>query len=436
MTPLGKLGSWRHLVVGGTIGATTLAAGLGIIGEDHAERFDSKQVVVSPVGSDGLHIREVVDEDFGNHRRHGYERSIPNDFGVPADVTPNRRRTRRRRRRAGRRRQTRIRIGDPGTHDLRPAPLRPRVHAAGGTSSTRASWRSTSSAPTRRWRRSVRDRRHRARARGPDVQRRRRRAVRRVRRWCPTATTYRAVDRPARARATGVTIGGTIVGRTPVVDVPAAIPSPTPQPNRRAAGRGQCRPRDGGRRRRVRLGSPARPQRGVRRRCGRCRLRRAAAGPLRAAPGIAARRPRGDAVRALGPDDDMDELATTEFVPPTGHRPVAGHVLLRERIDDDTVGAWFSGQAADDVIAISKDDDDDVVLRRGPRSPSAGGRGRAILARLFAGGDDGHARRLRQGLRHGVAGGRRRRGASDRSPLGLLEALRSTAAAVAGVSRR
>src|SRR5262245_51902977 len=87
MTPLGKLATWRHVVVGSTIGATTLAAGLGIIGEDHAERFDSKQVVVWPVGTDGLRVREVVDQDFGNFRRHGYERIIPNDFGVPVEVT-------------------------------------------------------------------------------------------------------------------------------------------------------------------------------------------------------------------------------------------------------------------------------------------------------------------------------------------------------------
>ena len=48
----------------------------------------------------------------------------------------------------------------------------------------------------------------------------------------------------------------------------------------------------------------------------------------------------------LVPDDEMDELATIEFVPPKGIAPWQGAVLLTERIDNATVGAWFSGLAA------------------------------------------------------------------------------------------
>ena len=51
------------------------------------ERFDAKHVTVTPDGEDGLRIREVVDVDFGSADRHGYVRVIPNDFGVPTDVT-------------------------------------------------------------------------------------------------------------------------------------------------------------------------------------------------------------------------------------------------------------------------------------------------------------------------------------------------------------
>ena len=51
------------------------------------ERFDAKHVTVTPDGTNGLRIREVVDQDFGSVQRHGYQRVIPNDFGVPADVT-------------------------------------------------------------------------------------------------------------------------------------------------------------------------------------------------------------------------------------------------------------------------------------------------------------------------------------------------------------
>ena len=42
--------------------------------------------LVEPAGDDGLRIRETVDNDFGSFDRHGYERRIPNDFGVPTDV--------------------------------------------------------------------------------------------------------------------------------------------------------------------------------------------------------------------------------------------------------------------------------------------------------------------------------------------------------------
>jgi hypothetical protein len=51
------------------------------------ERFDAKHVTVTPDGENGLRIREVVDVDFGSADRHGYVRVIPNDFGVPTDVS-------------------------------------------------------------------------------------------------------------------------------------------------------------------------------------------------------------------------------------------------------------------------------------------------------------------------------------------------------------
>ena len=59
------------------------AAGLfGRVGEDHAERFDDKQIVVPRGDLHTLRVREVVDQDFGCNDRHGDERFIPNDFGV------------------------------------------------------------------------------------------------------------------------------------------------------------------------------------------------------------------------------------------------------------------------------------------------------------------------------------------------------------------
>ena len=51
------------------------------------ERFDARHVTVAPDGENGLRIREVLDVDFGSTDRHGYVRVIPNDFGVPTDVS-------------------------------------------------------------------------------------------------------------------------------------------------------------------------------------------------------------------------------------------------------------------------------------------------------------------------------------------------------------
>ena len=60
----------------------------GIIGvPPQPEKFDAKQVVVAPAGPNSLRIREVVDEDFGDSDRHGYERVVDDDFGVPQDIT-------------------------------------------------------------------------------------------------------------------------------------------------------------------------------------------------------------------------------------------------------------------------------------------------------------------------------------------------------------
>ena len=93
---LTKVRVWQHLVVALVIAAITLLAGFRVIGAgDDAlirpEHFDAKQVTVQPAagaaGGDGVRIREVVDVDFGLTERRGYQRIVPNDFGVPADVT-------------------------------------------------------------------------------------------------------------------------------------------------------------------------------------------------------------------------------------------------------------------------------------------------------------------------------------------------------------
>ncbi len=87
-------------------------------------------------------------------------------------------------------------------------------------------------------------------------------------------------------------------------------------------------------------------------------------------------------------DDELADLATIEFVPPKGVDPWQGAVLLRERIDDGTVGAWFSGLAARDVLAIERDGDDTAVLRRGAQLERARPEESAVLSELFADGEE------------------------------------------------
>ena len=81
----------NHVMVGLAIVLMSLLAGCRVIGAgDDAlirpERFDAKQVTVWPEGDNGVHVREIVDIDFGPTERHGYQRIIPNDFGEPQSV--------------------------------------------------------------------------------------------------------------------------------------------------------------------------------------------------------------------------------------------------------------------------------------------------------------------------------------------------------------
>ena len=82
----------NHVMVGLAIALMSVLAGCRVIGGGEnaifrPESFDAKQVTVWPEGDNGVHIREIVDIDFGPTERHGYQRIIPNDFGAAQDVT-------------------------------------------------------------------------------------------------------------------------------------------------------------------------------------------------------------------------------------------------------------------------------------------------------------------------------------------------------------
>ncbi|MGB3734369.1 MAG: hypothetical protein WA964_05395 [Ilumatobacter sp.] len=89
---LNRVGRTRHAVIGAAVTGTALLGLFGVVGAGdqgvlRGEHFDAKQVTIRSDGGDGVRIREVVDIDFGRQERRGYQRIIPNDFGVPTDVT-------------------------------------------------------------------------------------------------------------------------------------------------------------------------------------------------------------------------------------------------------------------------------------------------------------------------------------------------------------
>jgi uncharacterized membrane protein YgcG len=378
MARIGQFGAWRHGVVGASIVAGSALTLAGIIGvPEHPERFDAKQILVVPAGPDGVRIREVVDQDFGSHDRHGYERIIPNDFGVPTDVeasSPDAPADVHVDQIGG---DTQIRLGDPATtvtgqhryelsYTLPNAQLSTgQLHldlVGAGTDAETEHFEAVVTGMT------LTDPACSVGAAGANG-------------GCTLAQsgdTYRTTIEPLPA-GDGVTISGTVsaVGTpadVPVPSLPARRSDDNPVPlaiamlpiGLASAGAVFELARRRGRNE-VYAGGAADAAFG------------GTGGPL-PPPGSPPPPTR------LVPDSQMAALATTEFVPPKGIDPWQGDVLLRERIDDDTVSAWFSGQSAHDVITITRDGDT-VVLGKGPKFDQADPADAPILGQLFAGGD-------------------------------------------------
>jgi uncharacterized membrane protein YgcG len=365
---LGKLGGWRHAAAGAAVVVCSGLALLGVIGDKHAERFDAKQITVTPRGDDGLTIREVVDEDFGSSDRHGYQRIIPNDFGVPTDVTaaspdapadvsveqvPE---------------GTRIRVGDPnitlsGQHRYVLTYTYPAARLWTGELALDIIG-NEETMPTGRMEIVVSglvldDPQCNVGSFGATG-------------GCtlePADGGYRAVI-SSLDPGDGVTIGGTITGRTKPVAVAAPL-----LPARRGDDRVPLAVAM------LVIGTVAvAGVYGFARWRGRNEV--FAGGAADAAYGTA---PASES--RLVADKDMDELATIEFAPPDGLEPWQGTVLLRERIDDESVGTWFSALAARGVITLARDDHGKVTLGVGDKFDTAAPPDAKVLASLFHGRD-------------------------------------------------
>ncbi len=374
ITPLG------HAAVGLGIAGMTVLAGFGVIGaEDQAlfrpEHFDAKHVTVRPEGADGIRVREVVDIDFGLTERRGYERDIPDDFGVPTDVTAFSPDANDEVTSSDFGSRTRIRIGNAGVfftgqHRYELEYTLPNAGASSGVLAVDIIG-TDETFTTDRFEVvlagfELADLRCDTGGRGQFG-------------GCEFARTdsgdYVAVIEPLDP-GEGITVGGTIVATNPT-DFDAAPDLSTRNPT-------GFRP----------LGLVVLPA-GVlaavgvfvaSRRYGSNDVH-GAGGAADAAFGDLPTPRNGDPIADVPtyrvPDNRLADLATIEFVPPRGIEPWQAAALLTERVDDDTVSAWFSEMIARHAIEV----DDDDMLRRGSDVARLSAVDRAHIDRIFTSGD-------------------------------------------------
>ncbi|MEO6122840.1 MAG: hypothetical protein ABIR32_03960 [Ilumatobacteraceae bacterium] len=372
---LGRLGWWRHVVVAVAIAACSGLALIGVIGGGlRDERFDAKQITVSPAGGEGVRIREVVDQDFGHNDRHGYERTIHNDFGAPTDVTASSPDANATVNIADSLGATRIRLGDPNTtydgqHRYLLSYTLPDARLSSGllaldiidpgekfeTGRFEVIVSGFQLTNTKCGVGSYGD------MGGCTLEQ--------------VGDDYHVVFEPLHA-GDGVTIAGNIVGFTNPADS-GLPPLPPRTPDHRlllallmwpigiagaiavftiAKLRGRNDVFAGG---------------AVEAAYGRM--------PAPGGPGIA---PVLSVTRVS--DARLADLATIEFVPPKGLDPWHGNVLLNERISSDTVSAWFSALAASEAITL-RDDDGKLVIGSGPRRDELDPTNDAIVDKFLSG---------------------------------------------------
>jgi len=340
----------RHLMVALAVLATPVLVMLGLVGRRHQpELFQAKQVVVTPTrNGEGVTIREVVDDDFGTAKRHGYQRYIPNDFGSPIDITATSPDASAHLEIEDQGAVTRVRVGDPdttttGQHRYVLTYTLPNARLSAGTLALDIIGTEE------------------------DLQTKRFEVVLSgfvlADPLCNVGGSaavggctltkdgvlYRTVIAPLEPN-TGITVGGTITKLvTPlIVDEPPPV---THRTERRwplaiatallgllAAGVGFL----------------------VADRLGRNEVAGSSAAdaayvtaPLvPSAPGAAAPPPPPPSTR-LVTDRQLESMATTEFVPPTGIRPWQGRLLLREQIDVHSMSAWFGDQIAQEYLSLT-----------------------------------------------------------------------------------
>lgn len=363
------------------------ATGLAGAGRQHplrGERFDAKQITITPSGNFGVRVREVVDIDFGRHDRHGYFREIPNDLGVPtgvrassptanADVTvtPSRHTTDVRIGSAAETFSGQHRyvveytypaalVGDSADRDNGLAPGELALDVIGTEDALDTAMLEIVLAGFE--------------LNSPVCDRGRRYDIGRCTLTRQHDGTYRAVLTDLEA-GEGVSLFGRVDGRTGPVDV--ALPElpdrpPTfPRPMGAVLGAAAVAPV-------LALWLFARW-------FGTNRV--AQGGPTEAAfptvplppPGA----PHNDLPTYRVPDSRLDELATVEFAPPAGLRAWQGVLAVDEHIGAGSVTAWFSDMIAAEALVVKSAGEGYVRFARGPREELQSDEDRRIIRTLF-----------------------------------------------------
>lgn len=372
---LNPLRSWRHLAV---VGSLIVAPGLVLIGAlgggVYDERFEGKQIVVSSLEADGVRITEVVDDDFGNAKRHGYERLIPNDYGVPQDVEAFSPDAADNLSVVNEGSRTRIRIGDPdktysGQHRYVLSYSLLNAHITTGRLALDITDDQTELDTGRmeivvtgfELANPVCSVGAIGAVGGCTLER--------------DGDVYRAVIEPLAAHQ-GVTIGADIVR----VIAPAVV-TPPPIPERRDVNRPLWALL-------VALVGVGAAVGGylIARRVGRNEVGGDSAADAAFGDGTSA---RNGAVFSgptrLVSDAQLGDLATTEFEPPRGMRPWQGTLLLSERVSRDSVSAWFSDLIAQEALMITGDSPQ--YLSVGPKLADAPADVQKRIATLFSSAD-------------------------------------------------
>ena len=368
-----------HFIVGLIVVAAAVLALVGLVGSpSRPERFDAKRYVVMPAGEeypDGIRVDQVIDQDFGTNDRHGFQLNVSNSYGAATEVRAESADAPDALDVVNTGESTRIRIGDPdttitGQHRYELSYVQPTAGIEAERLELDVIY-TGEQFETERFEVVVNGFELDGATctfGGSEFDQN----------TCELAPaddgTLRTVIAPLE-RGDGILITGDITATTTPATLDAP-PLPDEAPDRRVLTALLMA---------LTGAATAAVVYAALQRAGRNEVfAGGAANAASMAFGDGALPPPG-VETTLVSDARLGDLATIEFVPPKTITPWEAALLLREQTDDRSVGAWFSAQAGDDVITMSRDGDDELVLAQGPKYAQADVETRGVLSEAFNG---------------------------------------------------